>query len=70
MMNIPRIFLKKFFIIFIFDFYYHFFIMPLLSDDGKSITFTKKEIILRGTIIAMIITIPSLVSFCSYMDFI
>ncbi|MGH1521477.1 MAG: hypothetical protein ACRBB2_03780 [Nitrosopumilus sp.] len=37
--------------------------MPLLSDDGKSITFTKKEIILRGTIIAMIITIPSLVAF-------
>ena len=37
--------------------------MPLLSDDDKSITFTKKEIILRGTIIAMIITIPSLVAF-------
>ena len=40
-----------------------FFIISLLSDDDKSITFTKKEIILRGTIIAMIITVPSLVAF-------
>ena len=35
----------------------------LLPDDKKSIKLTKQEIILKGTIISMIITIPSLVTF-------
>ena len=35
----------------------------MLSDDDKPIVFTKKEIILRGTIIAVIITVPSLAAF-------
>jgi hypothetical protein len=34
-----------------------------LSDDKKSVKLTKQEIILKGTIISMIITIPSLVTF-------
>ena len=34
-----------------------------MSDDKKSIKLTKQEIMLKGTIISMIITIPSLVTF-------
>ena len=34
-----------------------------MSDDKKSIKLTKQEIILKGTIISIIITIPSLVTF-------
>jgi fatty acid desaturase len=40
-----------------------FFKIWLLSDDEKSIKLTKQEIILRGTIISIIITVPSLVAF-------
>jgi len=34
-----------------------------LSDNEKSTKLTMREIVLRGTIIAIIITIPSLVAF-------
>jgi len=34
-----------------------------LSDNEKSTKLTMQEIVLRGTIIAIIITIPSLVAF-------
>jgi hypothetical protein len=34
-----------------------------LPNDKKSVKLTKQEIILKGTIISMIITIPSLVTF-------
>ena len=34
-----------------------------MSEDEKPVNLTKKEIILRGTIIAIIISVPSLVAF-------
>jgi len=34
-----------------------------LSDDEKSTKLTIREIVLRGTIIATIITIPSIIAF-------
>jgi len=34
-----------------------------LSDNEKSTKLTMREIVLRGTIIAIIITVPSLVAF-------
>jgi len=34
-----------------------------LSDNEKSTKLTMQEIVLRGTIIAIIITVPSLVAF-------
>ena len=34
-----------------------------MPNDKKSVKLTKQEIILKGTIISMIITIPSLVTF-------
>ncbi|KFM19636.1 hypothetical protein AAA799P11_00625 [Marine Group I thaumarchaeote SCGC AAA799-P11] len=37
--------------------------MELLSEDEKHTKLTKKEIILRGSIIALITTIPSLIIF-------
>ena len=40
-----------------------FFKIWLLTGDEKSIKLTKREIMLRGTIISIIITVPSLVAF-------
>ena len=37
--------------------------MELLSEDGKPVKLTKKEIFLRGSIIALITTVPSLIVF-------
>ena len=37
--------------------------MELLSEDEKSVKLTKKEIFLRGSIIALITTVPSLIVF-------
>ena len=37
--------------------------MELLSEDEKPVKLTKKEIFLRGSIIALITTIPSLIVF-------
>ena len=34
-----------------------------MPNDKKSVKLTKQEIMLKGTIISMIITIPSLVTF-------
>jgi uncharacterized membrane protein len=34
-----------------------------LSDDEKSTKLTMREIVLRGSIIAIIITIPSIIAF-------
>ena len=35
----------------------------MLSDDKNPVPLTKREIILRGTVIAVIITVPSLIAF-------
>jgi len=40
-----------------------FFKIRLLSEDKKSIKLTKREILLKGTIISIITTVPSLVAF-------
>lgn len=37
--------------------------MELLSEDEKPVKLTKKEIFLRGSIIALITTVPSLIVF-------
>ena len=37
--------------------------MELLSDDKKPVKLTKKEIFLKGSIIALITTVPSLIVF-------
>ncbi|KEQ56755.1 hypothetical protein AAA799E16_00970 [Marine Group I thaumarchaeote SCGC AAA799-E16] len=37
--------------------------MELLSEDEKPVKLTKKEIILRGSILALITTTPSLIVF-------
>lgn len=37
--------------------------MELLPEDEKPVKLTKKEIFLRGSIIALITTIPSLIAF-------
>ncbi len=34
-----------------------------MSDDKKSVKLTKQEIMLRGTVISVIITVPSLIVF-------
>ncbi|MFB5632900.1 MAG: hypothetical protein ACE5Q9_06200, partial [Nitrosopumilus sp.] len=46
-----------------FGFYYHFLKLELLSEDEKPVKLTKKEIFLRGSIIALITTVPSLIVF-------
>ena len=40
-----------------------------MSDDEKIPELTKKEIILRGTIIALITTVPSLIIFVLIWNF-
>jgi len=45
------------------DFYYHFFEFHLMTSDNKTSKLTIKDIVLKGSIIAVIVTVPSIVSF-------